>query len=78
MRIDQIALLMGAGDIIAADIHAAPLKPGKWQIDFSRKGGERLPLTAQRGNTREFSSIDSAWKVLSELGMASATIHRAT
>lgn len=75
MRIDQIALLIGAGAITGANIYPAPLKPGKWFIEFIRKGNERIPLIAQRGNIRNFASLDSAWKVLHELGIGSATIH---
>ena len=75
MRIDQVALLIGAGAITGANLYPAPLKPGKWFIEFVRKGNERIPLTAQRGNIRDFASLDSAWKVLHALGIGSATIH---
>ena len=75
MRIDQIGLLIGAGAITEANLYPAPLKPGKWFIEFTRKGNQRIPLTAQRGNIRDFASLDSAWKVLQELGIATATIH---
>ena len=75
MRIDQIALLIGAGAISGANIYPAPMKPGKWYIEFIRKGGERIALSAQRGNIRDFASLDSAWKVLNDLDIRTATIH---
>ncbi|MGI9278018.1 MAG: hypothetical protein ACR2PX_00050 [Endozoicomonas sp.] len=76
MRIDQIALLMEAGDIKSAYLLPAPLKEGKWSIQFERKNGEQVPLTAQRANVRHFSSLDSGWKLLTELGFSSAIIQR--
>ncbi|OED44684.1 hypothetical protein ACH42_07025 [Endozoicomonas sp. (ex Bugula neritina AB1)] len=76
MRIDQIALLMEAGDIRTAYLLPAPLKAGKWTIQMERNNGEQVALTAQRANVRHFSSLDSAWKVLTELGFSSATIQR--
>ncbi|KEQ11266.1 hypothetical protein GZ77_26310 [Endozoicomonas montiporae] len=76
MRIDQIALLMQAGDISTAYLLPAPLKDNKWTIQFERKNGEQVPLTAQRANVRHFSSLDSAWKILIELGFSSAVIRR--
>ena len=76
MRVDEIALLMGAGDIRQAVVLPAPMKDGKWVIQFERKNSEVVPLTAQRANVRHFSSLDSAWKVLTELGFSSALIQR--
>ena len=76
MRTDQIALLLGANDIKNAYLLPAPLNEGKWLIQFERKNGEQVPLTAQRANVRHFSSLDSAWKVLTELGFSSAVIRR--
>ena len=73
MKVDQIALLRSAGDISQARVFPAS-KEGKWMIEFQRKGGAREPLTAQRNNIRHFSSIDSAWKVLSTLGFAEARL----
>ncbi|WP_257282326.1 hypothetical protein [Endozoicomonas sp. ISHI1] len=76
MRIDQIVLLMQAGDIKTVYLLPAPLKENKWTIQFERKSGEQVPLTAQRANIRHFSSLDSAWKILTELGCSSAIIQR--
>ena len=73
MRIDQIGLLHSAGGISQACI-VPGTAPGKWSLVFRRNNGESEPLTAQRSNVRQFSSIDSAWKVLVTLGFTDAQL----
>lgn len=77
MRVDEIALLRSAGDISGCRIVPGDVR-GKWMIEFKRKGGEIIPLTAQRNNVRQFSSVDSALKVLVTLGFKNAKLDWST
>ena len=75
MITDQIALLFQAGDITQATVTRAPLREGKWTVQFERKSTkEIIPLTARRNNIRHFASADSAIKILNDLGMKNASI----
>ncbi|MFK0573094.1 hypothetical protein [Endozoicomonas sp.] len=74
MNTDKAKLLVETGNITGAVITAAPLVAGKWVVQLHRVGGDVVPLTARRENIRQFASIDSAVKVLNELGCKTATV----
>ena len=74
MHLDKIGLLLESNNITRVMISSAVTVPGKWMVQFERKGGEIVPLTARRDNIRYFASSDSAIKILKELGCTSADI----
>ena len=75
MNSDKAKLLIETGNITGAVVTVAPLVPGKWVVQLNRVGGEIVPLTARRENIRQFASIDSAVKVLNELGLKTAEVN---
>ena len=71
MRLDQLRLLFDAGNLMAADIVAAPLEPGpapRWSCQFRRRNGARVTLDLDLNRKRHgadqvriFNSLDAAF-----------------
>lgn len=74
MQLNQVTLLLEANDIKSVIIAPAVMQAGKWIINFERGNGQSFALTARRDNIRHFASVDSAIKVLKELGITTAVV----
>ena len=75
MKIDQISLLVEANHIKKAHLSPAVMTKDKWILSFERKNGQLVTLHTQRKNVREFSKMESAIKVLNELGIKRVNVH---
>lgn len=74
MQLNQVSLLLEANDIKGVIVTPAVMHAGKWIISFERGNGQCFTLTARRDNIRHFASVDSAIKVLKELGITTAVV----
>ena len=74
MQLNQVSLLLEANDIKGVIVTPAVMQVGKWIISFERRNGQPFALTARRDNIRHFASVDSAIKVLKELGITTAVV----
>lgn len=74
MQLKELQLLFHSGNLKGCDVVRAPLSPGKWSISCNRKNDVPVMLMAQRGNVREFSGLDSALKLVMEIGFNRFTV----
>ena len=84
MRLDQLRLLFDAGNLMAADIVAAPLEPGpapRWSCEFHRRNGARVTLDLNRkrqgtDQVRICNSLDAAFATCQAVGFRAVTVHQ--
>jgi hypothetical protein len=84
VRLDQLRLLFDAGNLMAAEIVAAPLEPGpapRWCCQFRRRNGATVMLDLNRkrhgtDQVRIFNSLDAAFSACQAVGFRAVTVHR--
>ncbi len=85
MRLDQLRLLFEAGNLMAAEIVAAPLEPGpappRWSCQFKRRNGATVTLDLNRkrqgvDQVRIFNSLDAAFSACQAVGFRGVTVHQ--
>ena len=79
---DELKLMFEDGDLIAAEIVAAPLEPGpaqRWCCPFRRRNGTRIALKLNRkqqdrNQVRIFNSLDGAFSACHAVGFRFMTV----
>lgn len=74
MQIKDFKLLFSTGDLVKAEVVPAPMESG-FNLFFYRKG-RKAPeaVEAQRGGTRNFTTIDTAVANAAKVGFKSVSV----
>ena len=74
MQIKDFKLLFPTGDLVKAEIVPAPMESG-FNLVFYRKGSSGfVPVEAQRGGVRVFTTIDTAVANAAKVGFSTVSV----
>ncbi|NOI06980.1 hypothetical protein [Vibrio anguillarum] len=74
MQIRDFILLFPTGDLVKAEVVPAPMDSGFNLLFYRKSSSNPVPVFAQRGGVRRFSTIDAAVSNAHRVGFSNVTV----